>query len=186
MRIRKPFLIIAIFVSMLSLGCVTFIVETDWLAEVPFEKGVVQMFLGQEKLYSGGTYPHEGKLLVKLNSIDKISNVKLIDSDVKLSFLKEGVFVRELNLFPIFPIVNNNTISWSITTYDKHTYVSPKIIDKEYTLNWDEFMKATEESDSIKCRILMKFEANGQQFFVQKEGELIKDIKRDVFFGMYE
>lgn len=168
---------------MLYVGC-SYAVRSTWLADVPFEQGTVELFLGQIKLYFGGTYPHTGSLSVKLNSPEKITDVKLLTSDIKLRFFKKGTIVKEMGIFIVaFEVDKDNIISGAISTHDRYTHISPKI-DKKYSLNWDEFMQAAKESDKIECSILLRFEANGQLYSIQKVGELKKDIKG--LFWAYE
>lgn len=184
MIIKKRFIVIVIFASILSIGC-THIVRTNWVAEIPFEQdGTVRLFLGQEKPYPGVfVYPY-GSLSIILNSTEKIKDVKFFTSDVKVQFLKKGTVIKEMEIFlHDFEVDENNIINGGISKYGK--YLTPSL-DKEYSLNWDEFMEYAKESDKIECSIQLKFEANGQLYNIQKMGNLIKDVKRDVFFGMYE
>ena len=181
----KRILLIAVMAfSIFIFGCIEYVVTTDWFVDIPFEQGTVGLFLGQEKPYGSVSTYHYGSLFVKLTSSEQVKDVKLLASDVMLRFSKEGLTVKEMEIFlEPFQVDKNNRIYGVINKYSK--YVKPSV-DKQYSLNWDEFMETVKMSDKIECSIYLKFEANSQIYFIQKFGELKKDVRRDIFWGIYD
>lgn len=166
------------------IGCATYVATTNWSEEIPFEQGKVVLFFWQEKPSLNVITRSYGSLSVKLASSDKIIDFNLLNSDVICRFLKDGAVVREQKIFPEpYHIDKNNRIIGVISTYDKYTTPEKS---KEYSLNWDEFREAVKNSDKIEFSIILKFEANGQLYSIRKTGELKKDVKRKLYWGIYD
>lgn len=181
MGIKRRLLIIGIIGSMLCVGCV--ISTTKWLENISFEQGSVEIYLWQEKAPLRARNPSGGLLTIKLHSPEKIIDLKLVTSDVRLRFLKDETIVKEQEIFPEPYFVNkDNRIVGLIVTYNKYTTTPGR--DKKYNLNWDDVMEVLKVSDKIECSIDLEFEANGQLYSFKKVVELKRDVKKEIVWGI--
>lgn len=176
---KKKLFISIVILSMLSFRCgIRHHVKYNWEAGIPFNGGEVALSFLQvtDNFDPPGNYS-SGHLYIKLDTQEKIHDVKVLffDGQLRLSPKELSLKSYRLSLEYLEPC---------------DSYWCPDGEDIVASINWDnryihaprEFYRVDiKDADKIEYNITLKFQANDDIYFVQKEGQLVfkKDSKKD-------